>query len=168
MQTTTDFDRDLWVLERLADGWHFGQIMDASGLSDVAIDEVAYRAEALPLSHPKAQALARYKAIRQERVWNLLAEFKRHCQDCYGDRLVELVLFGSLARGDFHPTSDVDVLAVLKDLNRRRDEKLPSDFQVEAAARTFDLISLLLFDKRDWLNGELALRRVVSKEGIAI
>ena len=65
MQATTDFDRDRWVLEQLADGWHPGQIMDASGLSDVAIDEVAYRAETLPPSHPKVQALAQYKAIRQ-------------------------------------------------------------------------------------------------------
>jgi predicted nucleotidyltransferase len=75
--------------------------------------------------------------------------------------LVELVLFGSLARGDFRPTSDEDVLAVLKDLNKGRDRELTGDFQMETAARTFDLISLLLF-------GDELIRRVILKEGIAI
>ena len=114
------------------------------------------------------QALARYKAIRQQPVWNLLAEFKRHCQACYGDWLVELVLFGSLARSDFRPTSDVDVLAVLKDLNKGCDRELMGDFQMETAARTFDLISLLLFDEHEWLHGEEPIRQVILKEGIAI
>ena len=168
MQTTTDSNRDLWVLDRLAEGWHLGKLMDASGLSDVAIDEVAYRAGSLPESHPRAQALARYKKRQQERVWELMAEFKQHCQDCYGDRLVELLLFGSFARGDFHPTSDIDVLGIIKDLDRKRDRDLTSDFQFDIILRTSDVISLLLFDEQDWLNGRVALRQVVSKEGIAI
>ena len=113
------------------------------------------------------------------------------------------MLFGSLARGDFRPTSDVDVLAVLKDLipvlvacaldfdlrnslnmgimflgkrasasqigmNKGRNRELTGDFQMETAARTFDLISLLLFDEREWLHGDEPIRRVILKEGIAI
>ena len=168
MQTTTDSDRDRWVLDRLAEGWHLGKLMDASGLSNVAINEVAYQAETLPESHPKAQALARYKRRQQERVWNLLAEFKHHCQDCYGDRLVKLLLLGSCARCDFHPTSDIDVLVVLKDLNKERDRRLTVDFLMDTTARTSELISPLLYDEQDWLNGRVSLRRVISKEGIAI
>ena len=168
MQTTTDSNRDLWVLDRLAEGWHLGKLMDASGLTDVAIDEVAYRAGSLPESHPRAQALARYKSRQQERVWDLLAEFKQHCQDCYGDRLIELMLFGSCARGDFHPTSDIDVLVVLKDLNKESDRRLTIDFLMDVTARTSELISPLLYDEQDWLNGRISLRRVISKEGIAI
>lgn len=38
----------------------------------------------------------------------------------YGDDLVSVVLFGSRARGDAKPESDIDVLVVVRDLPRRR------------------------------------------------
>ncbi|MBK8986918.1 MAG: nucleotidyltransferase domain-containing protein [Chloroflexi bacterium] len=34
-----------------------------------------------------------------------------------GRNLVDMVLFGSKARGDFHPDSDIDLLVVLRHLN---------------------------------------------------
>lgn len=45
----------------------------------------------------------------------ILDELKQRLSDLYGDRLVELVLFGSQARGDAEEGSDIDVLIVLKD-----------------------------------------------------
>lgn len=44
----------------------------------------------------------------------LLADLRAALEDLYGDRLVQLVLYGSHARGDTHDESDVDVLVVLK------------------------------------------------------
>ena len=40
----------------------------------------------------------------------------------YGDRLRAVVLFGSWARGDAHPESDVDLLVVLDEVRSRRTE----------------------------------------------
>jgi len=42
--------------------------------------------------------------------------------DLYGDRLRRVVLFGSRARGDAHPESDLDLLVVLDDVRSRRVE----------------------------------------------
>jgi predicted nucleotidyltransferase len=50
-----------------------------------------------------------------ERVRIILAEFRRRLEEIYGDRLDRLVLFGSQARGDAEPDSDIDVLVVLKE-----------------------------------------------------
>jgi len=47
------------------------------------------------------------------RTRTILAELRSRFEALYGDRLVKLVLYGSQARGDTQPDSDIDVLVVL-------------------------------------------------------
>lgn len=49
-----------------------------------------------------------------ERLRSLIAELRRRFEALYGPRLVRSVLFGSQARGDAGPGSDIDVLVVLE------------------------------------------------------
>jgi predicted nucleotidyltransferase len=44
----------------------------------------------------------------------ILAELRHRFEALYGERLVRMVLFGSEAREDAEPGSDIDVLVVLK------------------------------------------------------
>ncbi len=44
----------------------------------------------------------------------VLHELRRRMEELYGDRLERVILFGSRARGDADPDSDIDVLVVLK------------------------------------------------------
>ncbi len=48
------------------------------------------------------------------RIEGILTELRRELDVLYGDRLLRLVLFGSHARGDAVPGSDIDVLVVLR------------------------------------------------------
>ena len=43
----------------------------------------------------------------------IVTELRRQLQALYGERLARLILFGSQARGDAEPGSDIDILAVL-------------------------------------------------------
>jgi predicted nucleotidyltransferase len=43
-----------------------------------------------------------------------IEEVKNRLVTKYGDRLLLLKLYGSKARGDSHPNSDIDILAVVK------------------------------------------------------
>ncbi len=47
----------------------------------------------------------------------------RDLEDLYGDRLKGVVLFGSWARGDAHPESDIDLLVVLDRVDSSWDER---------------------------------------------
>src|SRR5208337_466890 len=49
-----------------------------------------------------------------EQLRSLLAELRSRFEGLYGPRLVRLMLFGSQARGDAEPGSDIDVLVVLE------------------------------------------------------
>ncbi|GAB3761157.1 nucleotidyltransferase domain-containing protein [Spirosoma pomorum] len=45
----------------------------------------------------------------------IIREFKEALQGLYGDRLRDVVLYGSYARGDYNSESDVDLMVVLND-----------------------------------------------------
>lgn len=50
-----------------------------------------------------------------EQLRRILNELRDQLQAIYGERLIDLILFGSQARGDAAPESDIDVMVVLKE-----------------------------------------------------
>jgi len=48
----------------------------------------------------------------------ILRELKRSLESFLGDQLVSMVLFGSMARGDYHEESDIDVAVIVHGLTR--------------------------------------------------
>ena len=82
----------------------------------------------------------------------LLAEFKVKLQEIYGDRLKGVYLYGSQARGEATPQSDVDILIVLDDWTRyfielKRTGVIASELSL-ASGRS---ISRVFVRERDWL-----------------
>jgi len=57
------------------------------------------------------------KIADRERVHSLLPEIERKIRDCFGDKVVRIIVFGSFARGDYDEESDLDILVVVDDNN---------------------------------------------------
>ena len=104
----------------------------------------------------------------------LLADLKRRLERRFGDRFVALYLFGSRARGDHDPDSDVDVAVIL-------DQKLPRSFEVteQILEDTYDLMLETGFYIQPWPleQGSLddppahphpQISRAIQREGVRI
>lgn len=98
----------------------------------------------------------------------LLAELREALEGIYGDRLHKLYLFGSYARGDARPGSDVDVLVVLDRVDSYGDEiKRTSRARADIALEHDVSISLVYVSISDWEKSKEPLLFRVRREGKA-
>lgn len=110
----------------------------------------------------------------RDQLNRILAAIARYSRDAFGDKLEAVILYGSYARGDYTPESDIDVM-VLVDMDRealmqyrREYAELTSRLSLEDDDCT--TISLLL-ESRDHLNRWLSaipFYQNVMREGVEV
>jgi predicted nucleotidyltransferase len=104
--------------------------------------------------------------LTREQVIQILHEFKKDVKNILGDNFVEMILFGSYARGDYREDSDVDVLIVVKEKNKSV-EKIVSDIAYKYFLNMNILISFIITERNiNSLN--YFLRNNVVEEGVKI
>ena len=99
-----------------------------------------------------------------------LAEAKRRLQDIYGDRLRHVVLYGSRARGEATPTSDVDLLVVLRGPidNHYQELKRMADLRLDLMERYELYFSFHPYAESDFQDMRRPFIQNVHREGIPI
>lgn len=103
------------------------------------------------------------------KIQSILTELHRRFEKLYGERLVRLVLFGSQARGDAEPGSDIDVLIVLKGIAEPYEEIARTSEIVTDLSLQFDeVISCVFMDEERFLHRNGPLLRNIRREGIAV
>ncbi len=103
------------------------------------------------------------------RIRKLLKELKTGLTRIYGGQLDSVYLYGSYARGDNKEGSDLDVLVVLNNFQRRAAEIRRISELIGDLSLDFDVtVSPLFMRASEWKANELPLLRNVKKEGIAI
>ena len=98
-----------------------------------------------------------------------LEEFTRTVSEIFADRLNSIILYGSHARGDALPDSDIDILIVLEtsqDLNHDWDECI--DVAADIASNTGLLISVMVCLERDYAERQHPLLINIRREGIVV
>jgi len=105
----------------------------------------------------------------QDNVRQALSELRRRLEALYGDRLVRLVLYGSQARGDARPWSDIDVLAVLKGPVDDFEEGNRTGAMVAELCLQFDVVIICIFmSEAQYLAGEGPLLGNIAHEGVPV
>lgn len=104
-----------------------------------------------------------------EKLKTILTELQRSLTDLYGERLVEVVLFGSQARGDAVEGSDIDVLIVLKGQVRQFEEVARTSEFNAALCLKYDVLTSRIFVSEDeYRQGQIPLLENVRSDGIRI
>ena len=102
-------------------------------------------------------------------VTQLLHVLKEQLQSLYGNRLRGLVLYGSAARGQSGPDSDIDILCILDGPLSGREISDIVDATYDLQLRNPDLIfHIVPAEYEHYRTGAYALCRSVHREGIAI
>jgi len=100
----------------------------------------------------------------------ILRGLKKTLKDLLGDQLVNMVLFGSRARGDFNEESDIDVAIIVRGLTSKLKNKILDE--VAQLELEHDMpISVLVFSEEDFNHLKSRERRIaldIEREGIPL
>lgn len=100
----------------------------------------------------------------------ILPELKRSLESFLGDQLVSMVLFGSMARGDYHDQSDMDVAVIVHGLTRRLKGQI-LDKVAELELEHHMPLSVLVLSEEEFNHLKKRERRIaldIEREGISL
>ena len=103
-------------------------------------------------------------------ILDAISRFRTLIEAGFGDRLLDVRLFGSHARGEPGPRSDVDVLVVIRDLVHR-DRTSVYDLAFDVYADTRLRIAPFALSQAEWAElraRELLIAQDIERDGIAV
>ena len=99
----------------------------------------------------------------------ILQELQQTLKNFYGDRLSNLILFGSQARHESTPDSDIDILLILKGEISPGDEILRlSALKTDLNLKYDELISIVPVSETDYQHRPTPLLENIRREGILL
>ncbi len=115
------------------------------------------------------QPYSSYNSHMSRRVRKLLKEFKTNITRIYGEQLRAVYLYGSYARGDNMAGSDLDIVVVLNDFQRRAAEiRRTSDLVGDLSLDYEITVSPLFMRENEWETNKFALLRNIKSEGVSL
>jgi predicted nucleotidyltransferase len=100
----------------------------------------------------------------------ILRELKGSLQNFLGDQLVNIVLFGSMAREDYHDESDIDVAVIVRGLTRKLKGQILDEI-AELELEHHMPLSVLVLSEEEFNHLKKRERRIaldIEREGIPL
>ncbi|MEW6375276.1 MAG: nucleotidyltransferase domain-containing protein [Thermodesulfobacteriota bacterium] len=100
----------------------------------------------------------------------ILQELKRSLKSFLGDQLVNIVLFGSMARDDYHDESDMDVAVIVRGLTRKLKGQI-LDEVAELELKHHMPLSVLVLSEEEFNHLKKRERRIaldIEREGVPL
>jgi len=110
--------------------------------------------------------------IRATLLWELkiiLSEVKNELKKLYNDQLIDIILYGSYARGDYNENSDIDLLVVLKSIEtagKETDKIVDAIYDISLKYNTLISVVPISYDDYKSINSPLLLN--VRQEGVLV
>jgi predicted nucleotidyltransferase len=104
----------------------------------------------------------------REQALEIAAKVREELAKLYGQRLRGVYLYGSAARDQLTPDSDIDIAIILDNVKSTYEEieysgQLGSDVSLEYDT----LVTFLFISEDDYNKGRFAIHRNIKEEGIA-
>lgn len=107
--------------------------------------------------------------IQHKYLADILKQIKKYLPTIYDNNLVKIILFGSQARGEANPQSDIDILIVLKTLARTQRQKEKYYEFISNLSLEYDvLISCIHISEDQYHNENSPLLINIHREGIIL
>ena len=111
----------------------------------------------------------RSDAVVSPEIDGILKQCKQALRELYGERFAGLVLYGSMARGDYHDESDIDLLVLLHGEVNPYSEIWPIVHALYPFQLEFDrLISAKAVSVQDYEASRWSFFRNVRREGVRV
>ncbi|WP_293687343.1 MULTISPECIES: nucleotidyltransferase domain-containing protein [unclassified Spirosoma] len=100
----------------------------------------------------------------------IVREFKTSLQTLYGDRLHDVVLYGSYARGDYDEESDIDLMVLLNDetVNTYAELFRLSDITMDFILRYGKAVSVLPASVKRYQQSFGSVYQNARREGVLV
>ena len=103
------------------------------------------------------------------KINTILSEFKQGLIEIYGNQLVDVLLYGSYARGDQRTDSDIDIAIILKgSINPFKEIDRITEFSYDLSLKYSTLLSIHPISEVDYTLRNSPFMLNLREEGISI
>ncbi len=105
----------------------------------------------------------------KQQALEIAAKARRGLEQLYGERLRGVYLYGSAARDQLTPESDIDIAVILDEITTSFDEhERVSQLGADLSLDHDTLVSFFFSSETDYQRGRFAIHRYIKEEGLRL